>query len=97
MWNASPLNVSIPSILARRGVVRIAWPGPGEAREADIGIAAGKGKGVIFRRGEIVRHVLESEMVDALLEEIDLWEKEHPAGPKAPPAGGRRKLPVVTA
>src|SRR5213082_962913 len=50
--------------------------GPGEAREADLGIAAGKGKGVIFKRGEIVRHVLESEMVDALIEEIDKWEKE---------------------
>jgi (E)-4-hydroxy-3-methylbut-2-enyl-diphosphate synthase len=50
--------------------------GPGEAREADIGIAAGNGKGVIFKRGEIVRHVLESEMVDALLEEISIWEKE---------------------
>jgi (E)-4-hydroxy-3-methylbut-2-enyl-diphosphate synthase len=50
--------------------------GPGEAREADLGIAAGKGKGVIFKRGEIVRHVLESEMVDALLEEIDAWERE---------------------
>jgi (E)-4-hydroxy-3-methylbut-2-enyl-diphosphate synthase len=49
--------------------------GPGEAREADIGIAAGNGKGVIFRNGEIVRHVLEAEMVDALIEEIDLWEK----------------------
>jgi (E)-4-hydroxy-3-methylbut-2-enyl-diphosphate synthase len=53
--------------------------GPGEAREADLGIAAGKGKGVIFKRGEIVRHVLESEMVDALLEEIDAWEKEEAA------------------
>jgi len=50
--------------------------GPGEAREADLGIAAGKGKGVIFKRGEIVRHVQESEMVDALVEEIDAWEKE---------------------
>ncbi len=50
--------------------------GPGEAREADLGIAAGKGKGVIFKRGEIIRHVLESEMVDALIEEIDKWEEE---------------------
>ena len=50
--------------------------GPGEAREADLGIAAGKGKGVIFKRGEIIRHVLESEMVDALIEEIDKWEIE---------------------
>jgi (E)-4-hydroxy-3-methylbut-2-enyl-diphosphate synthase len=50
--------------------------GPGEAREADLGIAAGKGKGVIFKRGEIIRHVLEHEMVDALMEEIEKWEKE---------------------
>src|SRR3954467_13150502 len=59
--------------------------GPGEAREADLGIAAGKGKGVIFKRGEIVRHVQESEMVDALLEEIDAWEREEAAkGPAKP-------------
>src|SRR5437764_1852186 len=69
--------------------------GPGEAREADIGIAAGNGKGMIFRNGEIVRNVLEAEMVDALLEEIDLWEKEHATAATAKPAGGRRKLPVV--
>src|SRR5271165_6389018 len=50
--------------------------GPGEAREADLGIAAGRGKGVIFKRGEIVRHVTEAEMVDALMEEIDKWEQE---------------------
>src|SRR4051794_21066589 len=53
--------------------------GPGEAREADIGIAAGKGKGVIFRRGEIVRHVMEAEMVDALMEEVESWEREEAA------------------
>src|SRR5262249_46326825 len=46
--------------------------GPGEAREADLGIAAGNGKGVIFKRGEIIRHVQESEMVDALMEEIEI-------------------------
>ncbi len=72
--------------------------GPGEAREADIGIAAGNGKGVIFRRGEIVRHVLESEMVDALLEEIDTWEREEAVNGKAPvpEEKGRRKLPLVS-
>ena len=53
--------------------------GPGEAREADLGIAAGKGKGVIFKRGEIVRHVLEKDMVNALIEEIDAWEIEEAA------------------
>jgi (E)-4-hydroxy-3-methylbut-2-enyl-diphosphate synthase len=54
--------------------------GPGEAREADLGIAAGKGKGVIFKRGEVIRHVQESEMVDALIEEIDKWEVEENTG-----------------
>jgi (E)-4-hydroxy-3-methylbut-2-enyl-diphosphate synthase len=43
--------------------------GPGEAREADIGIAAGKGKGHLFIKGQVVRVVPESEMVDALLDE----------------------------
>jgi (E)-4-hydroxy-3-methylbut-2-enyl-diphosphate synthase len=75
--------------------------GPGEAREADLGIAAGKGKGVIFKRGEIIRHVLESEMVDALLEEINKWEdEERERGTlkteNLPPlAEGRLGLPIL--
>lgn len=43
--------------------------GPGEAREADIGIAAGRGKGHLFIKGQVVRVVPEGEMVSALLEE----------------------------
>jgi len=43
--------------------------GPGEAREADIGIAAGRGKGHLFIKGQVVRVVAEEEMVQALLEE----------------------------
>jgi len=46
--------------------------GPGEAREADIGIAAGKGKGHLFIKGEVVRVVPEDEMVEALVEEARL-------------------------
>jgi (E)-4-hydroxy-3-methylbut-2-enyl-diphosphate synthase len=76
--------------------------GPGEAREADLGIAAGKGKGVIFKRGEIVRHVKESEMVDALLEEIETWEHEEIAKGTlkteiaiAPTGNGRIGLPIL--
>src|SRR5947209_1936102 len=69
--------------------------GPGEAREADLGIAAGKGKGVIFKRGEIVRHVQESEMVDALLEEIDGWEKEESAKGQLMTEAGRVRLPLL--
>ena len=45
--------------------------GPGEAREADIGIAGGDGCGLIFRKGEILRKVTESQLLDALVEEID--------------------------
>jgi len=44
--------------------------GPGEARMADIGMAGGRGKGVIFRHGEIVRRVPENQLLDALLDEI---------------------------
>jgi len=70
--------------------------GPGEAREADIGIAAGDGKGMIFRNGEKVRTVPEAEMVDALLEELARWEKEE-GGRKSDEPGpdGRRRLPLV--
>jgi (E)-4-hydroxy-3-methylbut-2-enyl-diphosphate synthase len=68
--------------------------GPGEAREADIGIAAGNGKGVIFRRGEIVRHVLEHEMVDALMEEVERFEREEGSLPPLP-SDGRVTLPLL--
>jgi (E)-4-hydroxy-3-methylbut-2-enyl-diphosphate synthase len=69
--------------------------GPGEAREADLGIAAGNGKGVIFKRGEVIRNVLEHEMVDALLEEIDLWEKEEAdKGHVGEKSDGRMRLPL---
>lgn len=45
--------------------------GPGEAREADVGIAGGKGEGLVFRKGEVIRKVPESELVDELFKEID--------------------------
>ena len=44
--------------------------GPGEAREADVGIAGGKGEGLIFRRGEIIRKVPENQLVEQLFIEI---------------------------
>lgn len=74
--------------------------GPGEAKEADLGIAAGKGKGMIFKHGEMLRTVPESEMVDALMEEIDKWEvEEHDrgrTGGETEGLGRRRKmLPVL--
>ena len=45
--------------------------GPGEAKEADLGIAGGKGVGLVFKKGEIVRKVSEDKLVAALMEEID--------------------------
>jgi (E)-4-hydroxy-3-methylbut-2-enyl-diphosphate synthase len=45
--------------------------GPGEAREADLGIAAGRGKGHLFVKGKVVRVVPEADMVSALLDEAD--------------------------
>jgi (E)-4-hydroxy-3-methylbut-2-enyl-diphosphate synthase len=50
--------------------------GPGEAREADIGIAGGAGLGILFRKGKVVRKVPQEELVDALLAEIDRMETE---------------------
>lgn len=52
-------------------VMGCAVNGPGEAREADIGIASGRGEALIFIKGEIVRKVKEEEIVDALMEEIE--------------------------
>lgn len=47
--------------------------GPGEAREADIGVAAGKGRGAIFVKGKVIKTVSEKEILPALLEEINKW------------------------
>lgn len=49
--------------------------GPGEAKEADLGIAGGKGLGVLIKHGEIVKKVPEEELFDVLKEELDNWEK----------------------
>ncbi|AQM60701.1 flavodoxin-dependent (E)-4-hydroxy-3-methylbut-2-enyl-diphosphate synthase [Clostridium baratii] len=45
--------------------------GPGEAREADIGIAGGKGVGIIFKKGEIIKKVKEEDLVEELIKEIE--------------------------
>lgn len=52
-------------------VMGCAVNGPGEAREADIGLAGGKGEGLIFKKGKILRKVSEEHLVDALIEEVD--------------------------
>ena len=50
--------------------------GPGEARAADLGVAGGKGIGLIFKRGEIIRKVPEAQIVDALMEEVEKFAAE---------------------
>jgi len=58
--------------------------GPGEAREADLGVASGNGKGQIFVRGEVIKTVRESEIVETLIEEAMRLAEEMPAGEGAP-------------
>ena len=64
---SNPLRISILGCLVN---------GFGEAKEADLGIAAGSGKGIIFKRGVPIRHVKEDEMVQALLEEVARFDEE---------------------
>ncbi len=58
---AAPLKVAIMGCVVN---------GPGEAREADVGIAGGKGVGALFKKGELVRQVPEAELLSALLAEV---------------------------
>lgn len=66
---SNPLRISILGCLVN---------GFGEAKEADLGIAAGSGKGVIFKRGVPIRNVLEADMVQALWEEVQRFEEDTP-------------------
>ncbi|MHC4942768.1 MAG: flavodoxin-dependent (E)-4-hydroxy-3-methylbut-2-enyl-diphosphate synthase [Planctomycetota bacterium] len=60
----------------RVAVMGCAVNGPGEAREADIGIAGGKGFGMLFRKGTALRKVTEDSMVEELMQEIDCLEAD---------------------
>lgn len=56
-------------------VMGCAVNGPGEAKEADLGVAGGNGEGLLFKRGEIIRKVPETQLLDALREELDNWHE----------------------
>jgi len=58
-------------------VLGCAVNGPGEAKEADIGIAGARGEGLLFRKGKTIRKVPEAELVDELKKEIDLLAEAH--------------------
>ncbi len=70
----SLLNKTIPIKIAIMGCV---VNGPGEAKEADIGIAGGDGKGALFKKGKIVKTFPQGKLVDVLLKEIELFEKAY--------------------
>ncbi|MBP3729372.1 MAG: flavodoxin-dependent (E)-4-hydroxy-3-methylbut-2-enyl-diphosphate synthase [Lachnospiraceae bacterium] len=59
----------------RVAVMGCAVNGPGEAREADLGIAGGEGEGLLFKKGKILRKMPEEELLGALEAEIEKWEQ----------------------
>ena len=67
MVSGIPLDIKV-------AVMGWAVNGPGEAKEADIGIAGGDGEGLLIKQGEIVRKMPESELLDALKEELLNWK-----------------------
>src|SRR3990170_3192097 len=68
--------------------------GPGEAKMADLGIAGGKGRGVIFRKGEIIRTVDEPQFMDALIEEGNRVIAEMDGAEVVPYAGDDALIPI---
>ncbi|SUP41167.1 flavodoxin-dependent (E)-4-hydroxy-3-methylbut-2-enyl-diphosphate synthase [Veillonella criceti] len=72
---AETVEARLKSIKApiRVAVMGCVVNGPGEAREADFGIAGGDGRGIVFRKGEVIKTVDESELVDALFHEIETY------------------------
>ena len=60
-----------PDVTAKVAVMGCVVNGPGEAREADLGIAGGEGEGLLFRRGEILRKIPEEEFLPALRAELE--------------------------
>jgi len=71
--------------------------GPGEARDADVGIASGNGKGVIFRKGKIVKTVLEEDMLDELTKEIHAVVEDRKNGIFDEPENAYKPMITLTA
>ncbi len=59
---SSPLTVAVMGCVVN---------GPGEAREADFGIAGGKGEGIVFKKGKVIRRVKEEKLIEALMEAVE--------------------------
>jgi len=78
-------------------VMGCAVNGPGEAREADLGVACGRGNGMIYREGKAIRRVTEEEIVPALLEEIERFLADKSAGraDAGSPTASPQSLPIL--
>lgn len=63
-----PLDIKV-------AVMGCAVNGPGEAKEADLGVAGGSGEGLLIRKGEIIRKIPEDQLLTALKEELDNWHE----------------------
>jgi len=63
---ASPIKIAIMGCMVN---------GPGEAREADIGIAGGDGSGILFRKGKVIKKFPQEKLVEVLLAEVEKYEK----------------------
>jgi (E)-4-hydroxy-3-methylbut-2-enyl-diphosphate synthase len=84
-------HIKMPLSLA---VMGCAVNGPGEAREADLGVAAGRGNGMIYRQGKAIRRVKEEEIVPALLEEIERFVADKAAGRVEDPSESVEETPA---
>jgi (E)-4-hydroxy-3-methylbut-2-enyl-diphosphate synthase len=71
----TPLNVSVLGCVVN---------GIGEGKEADIGIAGGEGKGILFKKGKLMRKVPMEELMDTLIQEVEILAKEKEAEAAAP-------------
>jgi (E)-4-hydroxy-3-methylbut-2-enyl-diphosphate synthase len=65
---ATPMKIAIMGCVVN---------GPGEAREADIGIAGGDGTGILFRKGHVVKKFPQEKLVEVLMAEVEAFERQH--------------------
>ncbi len=67
LFKATPVKLAIMGCIVN---------GPGEAKEADFGIAGGDGTGILFKKGKVIKKFPERKLVEVLLEEVEKYEKE---------------------
>jgi (E)-4-hydroxy-3-methylbut-2-enyl-diphosphate synthase len=73
MSNRMPIKIAIMGCIVN---------GPGEAKEADIGIAGGDGTGILFKKGRVIKKFPQEQLVDVLLKELKMMERKDKDGKK---------------